>query len=194
MMNLDNYYIHATGGFWGKYNCENHILTILADQKVRSKEIKKNYKGSPINQVCLCDPTRKDVIHLDGKGTLISSFEHFVLYSPSLLFSRDLDVVIPQYDLPGCGEVADMYDEVRYNGDLSLEKLEGIIYPLWPDTQGSYICMKDKKTYNLEIFQQEIFVIRNHFKNIPVKDIFTGKDITEEDVKNQIHAYQKTIK
>lgn len=194
MMNLDNYYIHATGGFWGKYNCENHILTILADQKVKAQEIKKNYKGSPINQVCLCDPTRKDPMHINGKGSLISSFEHFVLYSPSLLFSRDLEVVVPQYDLPGCGEVADMYDEVRYNGDLSLGKLEGIIYPLWPDEQANYISIQNQKIYNLEIFKQEIFVIQNYFKNIPVKDVYTGKEITEEVVERKIRDYQKAKK
>ncbi len=196
MMNLDNYYIHATGGFWGTKNKENKIIDILRDGKISVNSINKNHKESPDNQICFCDTTRP-VLYKNKNNAYLSSFEHFVLYSPSLILSRDFDVIIPEYgdnnEEEGKKGLADCYDEVRYDKDLSLEHLKFITFPLLLEDRKKVLSDENKMS-NLKVFKKNILVISKEFKTIPIKDIYTGHDITVEDIEKQIEIYQKKVK
>ena len=92
MMNLDNYYLHATGGVLGQYNSEQKILNILDDGKISVAKEKK-YNQSPLQSVCLIDIRKHDP---RSRSNFSSAFDLFALYSPCLLFSRDLVVNIPR--------------------------------------------------------------------------------------------------
>lgn len=197
MINLNNYYIHATGGYRGDFNSENTIIDILRDGKIKANGIRKNYELSPMNQVCLCDTTRPLV---DGKE-LLSAYDDFVLYSPCLLFSKDLDVKIPEYDVYDsnrCWDLnkADMYDEVRYDGDLSLEKLQLITFPIKYEKK---LCPAEQTELyffieELNIYKENIKIIEKDYKTIPIKDIYTSKNITTDDLNRQIYYCKKKMK
>lgn len=178
MMNFDNYYIHATGGSFGKYNYKNTIIQILRDGKIKANA-SHNYERSPDNKICLCDPSKKIIYNCWGLS-LISSFDEFVLYSPSLIFSKDLQVEVPEYLLDEQYddiEKADCYDEVRYKGDLSLEHLKFITFPLFNFTEDKEAMREKLRIKQLKIFQQNIQVITKEFPNILMKDIVTGEDL-----------------
>ncbi len=187
MMNLDNYYIHATGGCWGEFNDHCNLLKILVDGKIRSTGITNNYKTSSKykNHTYLCDPQKSKT----PVGNHICSFDEFVLYSPSLVFSRDLPV---KYIGPSKNS-NDEYDEVLYDGDLSLDKLQFITFPLWPKKYDDIMMTDEDKIKNLELFRDHLVILAHEFKTIKTKDIFTGKDITPKEVNAQIKIYQKGI-
>lgn len=201
MMNLDNYYMHATGGYDGEFNYKNRIIDILREGKVKASEISKNYDGiSPRDSICLCDTTRPVVYDRNG-DTLFSSYEHFILNSPSLLFSRDLKIKIPEYDnyyetQAWNSNKSDCYDEVRYYGDLTLEKLKVITFPIFKEKTDEQSDKYEEmyKIQELQIFRENINIISKEFSLIQIKDIYTGKNITVNDVDRQIEVYQKKIK
>lgn len=176
-MNLDNYYLHATGGYYGQYNSKNRIIQILEDESIKPG-IEKNYGMSPINKVCLCDPS----LYQKVITTANFSFDSFVLYSPTIVLSRNLSV------LP-----SNMHaDEVRHFGNISIENFKFITFPLWPeDTR----LKKDFNVVeNLKIFKSNILTITKDFNTIPIKDIYTGKNITADEVERQIEVFQKKLK
>ncbi len=191
MMNLDNYYIHATGGFRGITNNENKILNILEDGKIKTDGRVKSDEKSPDHLTCLCDTTRPWI--RVGIYSLFSSFEEFVLYSPSLVLSRDFEVIIPKYGTEPTEEIADMYDEVRCDKEISLEHLKFITFPLFPENRARALSNEEKLT-DLQNFKENISVISREFKTIPVKNIYTGKDITTDDVDRQIEIYEKKLR
>lgn len=193
-MELKNYYLHATGGYKGLKNDENKIIQILDAGKVKSTEETKNYHKSPKNKVCLCDPTKPIVYDPIYHVELLSSFKGFVLCSPSLVFSRNLQVETPEYKLYTFYEnESDMYDEVRYNGELSLEQLEFITFPLWPIHKLTVELTNSTKLRYLEMFKQNLQVISKQYQ-IETKDIYTGNTITVDDIDKHIKIYQKEVR
>ncbi len=195
MMNLDKYYLHATGGYKGTKNDENKILNILLEGKVKGEEENKNYYKSPIHKVCLCDTTKPIVYDPIYHVELLSAFKGFVLCSPSLAFSRDLQVETPDYKLYTFYEnESDMYDEVRYNGELSLEQLEFISFPIWPIHRLTVDLTNSRKLHYLEIFKQNLQVISTQYSLIETKDIYTGNTITVDDIEKHIKIYQKEVR
>lgn len=189
-MNLDNYYIHATGGYKGDMNAENKIIDILREGKVTNTN--KNYYKSPTNKICLCDTTRPMVYIDQSDKPIASSFKNFVLYAPSLVFSKNFPVEIPKYaHWTFSQDVSDCYDEVRYHGELSLDHLSFVTFPIWPINGLTVYLSHERKIRNLEIFKENIEIIQKDFKTVPIKDIYTGKNITVEDVERQIEVYQK---
>lgn len=192
-MNLDNYYLHATGGFRGNCNYKNKILKVLEDNKVKITEQNRNYQHSAMNQISLCDTTRPITKGEISGNCLFSSFKEFALYSPSLIFSKDIDVIIPKYEnfhIIRKKDYSDCYDEVRHIGELLLEELKFITFPLWPLEEKNAFSIKER-IYNLTIFKENISVISEKYQTIAVKDIYTGNDITVNDVDRQIEIYQK---
>lgn len=184
VMNLDNCYIHATGGYRGIYNDQNKIIDILADGKIKINEITKNYDSSPLGKVCLCDVRR---LILRPKRVYTSSFYNFVCCSPALIFNRDLDVSIPQYvKLPieiekDKENMSDMYDEVRYTGDLSLEKLKFITFPIWTENEIEKLHLDIYRvTSSLHIFKNTFKYVMQNYTNISMKNLFTGEELKEE--------------
>lgn len=193
MMNLENYYIHATGGFWGTKNDQNKIIDILKDGKIKFTGVNKNHNESPDHLICLCDTT-KPVLYKNKEDKYLSSFEQFVLYSPSLILSRNFEVMVPKYqEAEDQKEVADCYDEVRCDKEISLEHLKFITFPLFLEDREKALSNRDKLA-NLNIFKENISIILENFKTIPVKNIYTGKDITIEDIDRQIEIYKKQMK
>ena len=194
-MELKNYYLHATGGYKGLKNDENKIIQILDAGKVKTTDENKNYDKSPKNKVCLCDPTKPIVYDPIYHVELLSSFKGFVLCSPSLAFSRNLQVETPEYKLYTFYEnESDMYDEVRYNGELSLEQLEFIAFPLWPIHRLTVDLNKSTKLCYLEIFKQNVQMISKQYQSIETRDIYTGNTITVEDIDKHIKVYQKEVR
>lgn len=198
MMKLDQYYIHATGGYKGINNDKNNIIKILHDGKIKADGIEKNCEDSPKNCICLCDVTRP-VIQGSAGYSLASSYKDFVLYSPSLLFSRDLEVQIPKYDNyhPHNWDpnTADMYDEVQYFGELSLDKLQLITFPvkyskeLYPShDSGLYFFISD-----LMLYRDNIQSIEKDYNTIPIKDIYTGQIIHSSDIDQEIEDCKKRM-
>ena len=193
LMNLDNYYIHATGGILGQTNDENRIIKILEDGKIlvnKNKGKNRNYINSPAEYVCLVDTRRHNPY---SKSRFLSAFDFFVLYSPCLLFSRDLEIHIPRlsHDKGKGDMVADMEAEVRYKGDLSLDKLQAITFPIhsaYEDLRigGRTNTSQDRKIRHLEIFKNKIEFIENNFSNIPVLDLYSGRTITSGEVNGHI--------
>ena len=190
VMNLDDYYLHATGGGYGIANDKCRILDILEEGKIKAK-CDKNYSQSPNTKICLCDTTKPE-LSIDSIA-LFSSFKIFVCYSPSLVLNRNLQVETPIY----CREIlfdseqerkADMYDEVRVDNEISLDHLEFITFPIWTNKSPNKETIKQ-----LNIFKQNIDVISKEYKKIPIKDLYTGKDITTDDVDRQIEIYQKRL-
>ena len=192
MMNLDNYYLHATGGYRGNMNEENKIIDILREGKVTNTN--KNYYKSPTDKICLCDTTRP-VVYIDQSDIPIaSSFENFVLYTPSLVFSRNFSVEIPEYaHWTFSPDISDCYDEVRYHGELSLEHLSFITFPIWPVNRLTVQLSYKSKMKNLEIFKENIEVIQKKFHTVPIKDIYTGKNLTSEAIEKHMHLMKYPI-
>ena len=184
MMDLDNYYLHATGGFKGEYNKRNRIIDILQDNKINTKFYQKNYQFSPNKEICLCDPSIKENTE---DIALTSSFKSFVLYSPTLVFTKDIDVFTPIFGIDK--GMADMYDEVRHKGNLSLEHLEFITFPIWP-THVKVAMSRASRVDDLRIFKENIEVIESNY-NIPIRNIYTGKKIDSSDVERTIKYYIK---
>lgn len=185
-MNLDNYYLYATEGFRGDTRNKHNILSILKDKEIKTREslglVKKVYNRN--NEICLCDVT----LSQDKKENIeyTSAFEEFVLYGPTLVLSKNIKVYQPQLletkkaKFPN----TDMYDEVRHIGNISLENLEFIVYPIYRQQFSNTIGYgKILHSEYLKYFYEELKVIKKMQKKIIVKDIYTGENITPSDVK-----------
>ncbi len=183
VLNLGSYYLHATGGIFGCENEENAIVDILKSHTIKTNESlgKGNiYALQHDDDICLCDMTKEDP-HI---GNLTSSFLTYALYSPTLVLSRDLKVYQPklmEVTEPIKG-TTNLYDEVRHQGDISLEHLQFITFPVF---------WNQNKIQNLEIFKENIRVLEQEFKEVPIKDIFTGKTLTTEQLEKQIKKISK---
>lgn len=204
MMNLDNYYLHATGGYEGYDNHLNEILLVLRDKKLLTREDRQaniNFGCNNNNELCFCDPTKKNNSNL----SLVSSFSRYIERSPALVFPKDLDIFVPKK----CSEedcwnntgVTDLYDEVRHIGSISLEKIEFVTFPIWPidyipdyDDVHLNIFNTKSKLWHLNIFLDNIIEIEKDFKTIKMKDIYTGVALDSSYVKEQIKVYKKTLK
>ncbi len=182
MMNLNKYYLYATGGYKGEVIYRHSILQIIEDHEIKTKEI-LDYVGKSYNrsdEICLCDVT----LNQDKKGKIeyASAFENFVLKGSSLVLSRNLEVYQPQ--LLQTTKVkypaTDMYDEVRHIQDISLDGLEFITYPIYKGTDAYKYKFEIQK---LEYFYKELVVIKRKYSHILVKDIYTEENITPKDVK-----------
>lgn len=183
ILNLEPYYLHATGGMFGCENEENAIIDILRSHTIKTNESLKEenkYALQNDDDVCLCDMAKTDP-HIEK---ITSSFITYVLYSPTLVLSRNIEVYQPELmeiTEPIKG-TTNLYDEVRHQGDISLDHLQFITFPIfWQQDRAT-----DQKIENLEIFKENMEVLEHEFREIPVKDIFTGKILTTKQVESQI--------
>lgn len=193
MMNLDNYYIYATGGYYGKVIYRHGILNIMKDGEIKTRE-SLDYDGRGYNrndEICLCDVTLNQ--EKKGKIEYESAFESFVLKGPSLVLSKKIEVYQPQLLEKKQAKFThtDMYDEVRHIGNISLDYLEFITYPIKVPTKEMNSSEKIIRLENLKYFSKELAIIRRKHKNILIKDIYTGENITSKDVKLLIKDYKK---
>lgn len=189
MMSLDNYYMHATGGYQGKHNQESRIIDILKDGKIKHTQ-EQDY-------ICLCDPSKKEVLYDKDGFPLLSSFFDFVLCSPSLVFNRNIKVIEPKYHLDKDKTeeyFADMYDEVRMYEDLPLTNLEFITFPLFEIVGGNNLVMDEIIINQLEVFKDNIQVISKDFTTVPIKNIMTGSNINNEVIQEHIIKVKKQYK
>lgn len=200
-MNLDNYYLHAIGGWLGygytKYYKSDKLINILREGKLKADGQNRNHSLSPINEICLCDPAKK-IRYKENGERVESAFEEFVLCSPSFVFSKDLDVYVPQFESAETRKdrTKAEYDEVRYRGKLSLEKLEFIAYPLWEWYEGM-IGEADKRNKclnDLSLCFQNLDILEKEFETIKVKDIFTGETVNKDLVRKKWATFQRTLR
>lgn len=192
MMNLDNYYMHSTGSYEGFNNNKNWVIDILNCQSIHPLFFH--------NKVCLCDTTKEEII-LDGVK-LKSAFIHYVEKSPTLCLNRNIKIFTPVLDVTVNYEkqITDLYDEVRHKGNISLEHLEMITFPIWPL---DYDLQFDKdltsnmsvlwKLKNLNIFRDNIEMIKEEFSTIKVKDLYSGVDLTTDFIDERIKQFTKEI-
>lgn len=123
-LNLENCYLHSTGGNHGIYNKKNLILTI-----VRHGAIDPNFQENPI--IYLSDPNKKEII--SEKKRLSSCFKNYVEKSPTICLDRDLEVKEPNYTYTyRGGNDTFLYDEVRHKGKINIDKFKLITFPIWP--------------------------------------------------------------
>lgn len=191
MMNLDNYYLHATGHYEGKANRANNIIDILYGNYI--------LPSCSFDEICLCDTTKKQKsIH---GIQLKSAFIHYVEKSPTLCLNRQIKVftprraITPNYDK----KITDLYDEVRTKKPISLDHLELITFPIWPV---HYNLQYDEniifwgidnswKIKNLNIFRKNIELIKKEFSMIQVKDLYSGEDLTLDFIDERIEQFRK---
>ncbi len=181
MMNLDNYYLHATGGYHGNKNNAHALIDIFKLGKIsKDNTYNYNYDRSPVNEICLCDPRIKSI------PSYLSSFEHFVLYSPSILVSRDIEVYTPYFteEETNDNSVSDMLDEVRCKSDIFMSNFKGIIFPI-ERKDFSSVNINDEIS-NLCIYRECIEFLENNYSMIPRYDTFTLEPITIEQINNKI--------
>ena len=194
MMNLDNYYLHATGGLLGRYNSNNSIVSILKDNKIKCKKDLGIMGGlHKPDEICLINPAE----HRSDKEGMESAFENFALYSPTLVFTKDFHVEKPPLIATPelCSGDTNLYDEVRYKGELSLEKLEFITFPIWnPNYVSTAQIIIEGNIYLrcLNIFKENISIIQNEY-GYSVKNIFNGEDIKLEDIDQSRNSIYKTL-
>lgn len=191
MMNLDNYYLHSTGSYEGIENFSDNIIKILTCKRIQAEFH---------NKVCLCDPTKREVV-IDGLKSR-SAFIHYAEKSPTLCLNRKIKVQTPTLDVQVNASIGitDLYDEVRHEGDISLKHLELITFPIWPL---DYNLQYDKagvpnvdvlwKIKNLNIFRDNIEMIKEEFSTIKIKDLYSGVDLTTDFVDERIKQFTKTI-
>ncbi len=181
-MNLDNYYLHATGGYEGEENYQNRIIKILETGEIIPSKENRHYSSSPENQVCLVDPRKlkNNSAHYND-----SAFHGFVLYCPTIAIKRDIPVEEYKKSLH--------IDEVRYSGKIAIDKIKMILFPFYWNNSISIFEPEDK-IEQLEIFRENIAFISKEFTTIPLKEIYTGKDITMDAVDRQIEIYQKRLR
>ena len=191
MINLDNYYLHATAGALGKTAVNQSIIGILKDREIRTKE-DRGYtaiKYSRDNELCFFDPSIKRT----GIKKLFyySALELYAYHGPCLVINKTFDTYRPKLVTIYKKETetniigtTNIYDEVRYKGNISLDNLEYITFPLYTP--------KDFKENNivpiehLEEFLKTMKVLEQNFPNVLVKDLFTGSIITSEEVDKKI--------
>lgn len=202
-MNLDNYYLHATGSYEGNYNGLDDILLVLKDKKLLTRadrQIRVDLAMNHDNELCFCDPSKKK-----KNESLISSFSRYIERSPALVLPKNFEVFTPQqFSLDDCCDkrgVTDLYDEVRHIGSISLENLEFVTFPIWPidyipdyDDKELKSFDNQSKLRHLNIFLDNIKAIEKDFKTVKMKDIYTGIDLDSSYVKEQINVYEKKIK
>ena len=184
MINLDNYYLHATGGFHGNKNSAYALIEILKTGKISTDDsIIRNYNISPKKEICLCDPRVKspDII-----PTYLSSFDHFVLYSPTILLPRSIKIYQPYFSEEN-GET-DMLDEVRCKEDITMDKFQGIVFPINREEVKQHEISKEIK--DLKIYRYCIEFLNQNYSELPKKDIFTGENVTVEMVNEKIKVYE----
>lgn len=189
MMNLDNYYLHATGGIGGKKLEKSYILNILAEGKIKTRE-ERGVSSNICNyddELCLWDPK----IKFRGISKLIylSAIDTFITEGPCLVLSRDINVYMPKLKYEDYNEKkdrqTDIYDEVRHQGNISLNHLKFITFPI--EKPKKMRIYRDE----LYIYKKEIKLIKEDFPDIKVKDIFTGNDLTEESIDNKIEELEQ---
>lgn len=179
MMDLSNYYLHATGGHDGFKNKDNIIIKILKEGKINPSEENQNYSCSPENKVCLIDPRR---CHDNNIGRLVPAFYQFALSGPTIALSRNISVEsYPKIHI----------DEVRHTGEISIDKIQLITFPFYWD---SAVYNSKHKIHELQIFRKNIEILSKDFSMLPLKEIYTGKDITLDCIDRQIEIYQKNMK
>ncbi len=193
MMNLDNYYLHATGGILGGKLEKNYIMNILADGVIKTRK-ERGTTGKVYNyddELCLWDPR----IKLSGIKRLLyfSSINNFIIEGPCLVLSRNINTFKPT--TISCFQTrrlpraivgkTDIYDEVRHQGNISLEYLEFITFPI--EKPKKIIIYRDE----LYIYKEEIKLLKESFPDIKIKDIFTGNDLTEESIDNKVKELER---
>ena len=202
-MDLENYYLHATGSYEGCYNQLDDILFVLKEGKLLTREDRKANSTEGLNldnELCFCDPSKKS-----NNSDLISSFSRYIERSPALAFPKDFSVFTPKHynrKKHFFGRVTtDLYDEVRHEGSISLDNLQFITFPIWPidyipdyDDKQLRSFDNQSKLKHLNIFFDNIVVIEKEFKTVKMKDIYTGIDLDSSYVKEQIKVYEKIVK
>lgn len=192
MMDVDNFYLHATGGILGRHIEKNCIINILTDGEIKTRE-NTGIKAKSLNQdneLCLWDPKIK--FKGINKFLYLSSINNFITEGPCLVLSRDINtfrptvkVIIKKEEKETCIGITDIYDEVRHQGNIPLDYLEFIAFPIEKP--------KKMRTYRDELFiyKKEISLIKRNFPDIKVKDIFTGNDLNEESITNKIEELEQ---
>lgn len=180
-MNLNNYYLHATGGYIGIRNIQNKIIDILEDGKIKPNILDK-YEETPKDIVCLCD-IKKSCI---GKIKFANSaLRDFVLFSPTIVVDRGLEV-----DSTSGKHI----DEVQHIGEIPMDKFKFITFPISSKGEKgiiSYPCRDH--IARLKIFKENISIIEERFPTIVMKDIFTGQNVNVKTVENEIELCQKKL-
>lgn len=185
-MNLNDYYLHATGGYLGMDNEDNIIIEILKSGKILTPE-SRNQRSLTLsydNEICLCDP-RKNTEKIE-----YSSFVLYPMCGPTLVLDREIEVYTPDFNADYTKGSTDLYDEVRCKGDISLSHLKFITFPIFDSLtktpkKNTAISSPAKLEY-LNIFEENIKIIENDFSFVPVKDIYTGKTITAGEVRQKL--------
>lgn len=190
-LNLENYYLHSTGGNHGIYNKKDLILTIL-----RHGAIDPNFQGdNPI--IYLSDPNKKEII--SEKKRLSSCFQSYVEKSPTICLDRELEVYDPNYSYTYANSNDTfLYDEVRHKGQIGIDKFKLITFPIWPigyELVGGpyYGVMFNKywKIENLEIFKNNLEILQRDFNTMRAKDLYTGIDLTTDFIDERIKELKK---
>ena len=185
MINLKNYYLHGTAGINGKYIKYHTILLILDDHKLataKSMGFDKSVVFMKLDELCLCDRSIKP--KLFRKKSYLSSYEIFVSKSPTLVFNRSLEVYRPKLITLNEDETigtTNMYDEVRHEGDISLDHLEFITYPI----------SNENEIERLEIFRKQLLYIKKNHPGVQVFDLLSKKAVDVEFVESQMRKALK---
>ncbi len=182
MLDLKDYYLHATGGFKGCNNDRNAIIKIVREKEILSKKELGSYstKLQMDDEICLCDPSIKKEKYFS------SFFEYYPLYSPILVLDRKIKVYKPQLAFfPETGQT-NLYDEVRCKTKIDIEHVQFITFPIY-DVEHLDQLHIDFNTVisNLCVFKENVKLLKKAFSIYPLKDIYTGKDIDESYIEEK---------
>ena len=198
MNRLKDCYLYGTDEIHGDGFENSAIISILKDGEIKTREnlgIKLGISCNKDNEICLIDPRkkRKGIKQLSCR----SAFRLYVLYGATLVLDRNIETFNPPVkNYPNEQEakimgVTDLYDEVRHSGDISLDHLQGILYPI-----SMYrLFVHNIFSYESRIVHmyEEIEFIKENFPEIEIKDTFTGKKIDIVKTKKKIDKIKNKV-
>lgn len=199
---LDQYkdfYLHGTGGMFGcrisycgfgpQYSIVNFII--------KSKRIKNTNNDpnslTPKGEISLVDPSLT-VSSLHFR----KSFINFCMYAPSIVIKKNnLNVYRPMYDPSPSYGSTDFIDEVRSTHEIESKEFKFITYPFefLLEAQACQLeCGEEYGNFSeLLIANYESYEYMSKTCDLPIKDLFSQKEINKEEVKEKAKVLKLEI-
>ena len=195
MNRLKDCYLYGTTEIWGTGLEKSAITNILKNGEIKTREsLGKESLNScnNDNEICLIDLRKKRIKQIK----CYSAFRLYALYGATLVLDRNIETFNPTITGNLSDETArmgftDLYDEVRHSGDISLEHLQGILYPL--SMYRLFVPNIFSYESRMVHMYEEIEFIKENFPEIEIKDTFTRETIDIVKTKKKIDKIKNKV-